>query len=261
MPPLSSNPLRRRLAGGGVALGFGVRLVRGVEIVNLAAGCGYDWLFIDLEHGPASVETAAGIATAALGAGLAPLARVSAADYTTAARILDAGAWGVLMSHVESAADAREAVARLKFPPDGHRSVSYSLAQLGHQPMRQADAARQFNDAMLIVAMIESRKAVEAAGDIAAVPGIDALFVGANDLATDLGVPGDFANPAIANACAQVVSACTTHGKWPALGGVYTEEPLRRYVDLGMRLVLGGTDMALLLEGARQRAEMIRRLC
>ena len=193
----SPNPARAGLANGDTLLGFGVRLTRTIEVVTLAAACGYDWLFIDLEHGPTSVETAADLCTAALAAGIAPLARMSEADYSTAARMLDAGAWGILMPHIQRAADASEMVKRLKFPPLGRRSVSYSMPQLGFKALNQAEAVQRFNDEMLLVAMIESAEAVTHADEIAAVSGIDALFVGTNDLAMDLGIPGEVGHPKI----------------------------------------------------------------
>lgn len=258
VPGPGINPARARLERGDTALGVGLRLARTVEFAPLMANCGYDWLFIDLEHSAMSLDTAADISVVALGAGIAPLARVPAADYSMAARILDCGAWGVLMSHVETAEQARETVARLKFPPVGHRSVSYSMPQLGFQPMRQADATRLLNEQMLLVAMIESPAGIANARDIAAVPGIDALFIGTNDLAMDMGVPEAFGDPRIVAAYDAVIAACRVHGKWPAMGGVYGEELLRRYIGMGMRMVLGGTDMGLLTESARQRAEMIR---
>jgi 2-keto-3-deoxy-L-rhamnonate aldolase RhmA len=257
-PPI--NPLRARLQRGELAVGLGVRLARVSETAPLAARCGFDWLFLDLEHSPMSLETAAAISVAALGAGVAPLARVSARDYTCGARMLDAGAWGVLMSHVDTAADAAEMVAELRFPPAGRRSVSYAMVQLGFPPLSGKDAAAQFERDAIMVAMIESVDGVANADAIAAVPGVDALFVGANDLSMDLGVAGDFGHDKIAEACDRVIEACRRHGKWPALGGVYAQPLLRRYVSAGMRMVLGGTDMALLTESAGQRATMIRGL-
>jgi 2-keto-3-deoxy-L-rhamnonate aldolase RhmA len=253
------NPLRQRLDNGEVAFGLGLRLARTMETVALAAGTGYHWLFIDLEHSALTTDTAGDLCMAALGAGIAPLVRISASDYTTAARLLDSGAWGILLPHIEGPEQAAEAVRELKFPPEGHRSVSYGLAQLGFTPMPRADAARHFNEQMVLLAMIESPRAVTQAEAIAAVPGIDGLFVGTNDLSMDLGVADDLGAAGIRDAYAQVVAACRAHGKWPAVGGVYTEELVQRAIDQGMRLILAGTDMALLLDGLRQRSAMLQR--
>jgi 2-keto-3-deoxy-L-rhamnonate aldolase RhmA len=256
---LPANPLRAKLEGGQAALGFGVRLARTAEFVSLIASRAYDWLFIDLEHSPMSLETAAELCVTALAAGLAPMARVADGDVAAAARVLDAGAWGVLMSHVEDADEAAAMVRELRFPPAGTRSVSYSLPQLRFAAMRGGETAGHFNQQVLLVAMIESARAVENAAAIAAVPGIDALFMGANDLSADLGVPGDFAHSAVAAAGARIVEACRRHGKWPGIGGIYDEALLRQHAAGGMRLILGGTDMALMLEATAQRFEMLRR--
>jgi 2-keto-3-deoxy-L-rhamnonate aldolase RhmA len=225
----------------------------------LAASAQYQWLFLDIEHGPMSVETAAELSVMALASGVTPLARLSSGDHSLAARLLDAGAWGVLMSHVETAEEAATMVRRLRFPPEGERSVSYSLPQLRFAPMGGGAAARHFNEQMLLVAMIESSAAAGRASEIAAVPGIDALFVGANDLTTDLGVPGEFGHAGVAEACRCVVDACAAHGKWPGVGGIYEEALLTPHLEAGMRLVLGGTDMALTSSALHRRMEMLRR--
>ena len=256
---LPVNPLRPRLARGEVAFGFGVRLARVAEVASVASSCQFDWLFLDLEHSPMSVEAAAAISVAALGAGLAPLARVPPGDFGVAARLLDVGAWGVLMPHIDTAEQATAAVHALSFPPAGARSVSYSLPQLAFASMRGGEAARHFDQQALLVPMIESARGVANAEGIAAVPGVDALFVGANDLSADLGVPGEVGHEAVTAACQRVVQACQARGKWPGLGGVYAEELLRGHVGRGMRLVLGATDMALMLDAARDRSAMLRR--
>jgi len=256
---LPVNPLRVRLARGEVAIGLGVRLARVAEVATLASSCQFDWLFLDLEHSPMSAETAAAISVAALGAGLAPLVRVPPGDFGVAARLLDAGAWGIFVPHIDTAEQAAAAVHALSFPPLGARSVSYSLPQLAFAPMHGGEAARHFNRQAMLVPMIESAQGVANAVAIAAVPGVDALFVGANDLSADLGVPGEVGHERVNAMCHQVVQACLAQGKWPGLGGVYAEGPLRGHVAQGMRLVLGATDMALMLDAARDRSAMLQR--
>jgi len=258
-PALPLNPLRSTLERGDVAFGVGVRLTRTPELVALAAACDYRWLFLDIEHSSMSIDTAAGLSVTALGAGITPLARVPAGDCTLASRLLDAGAWGVLASHIETADEAAAMVRQLRFPPSGNRSVSYSLPQLRFAPMAGGTAARHFNEQVLLVAMIESSVAVAHAFEIAAVPGVDALFVGANDLTADLGVPGEFVHAGVTEACRHVIDACAAHGKWPGLGGIYDEAQLRPHVEAGMRLVLGGTDMALMTAALRERRAMLER--
>lgn len=254
------NPARERLKRGEVSLGMGVRLTRSVEIAQLMRTCGYDWLFIDLEHGPLALESASQIAVAALGAGIAPIVRVPNGQYDMATRMLDGGAWGIVMPHVDTPEEAATVVDRLKYPPAGHRSVAGGLAHFGFKAMPIGEASRIINDNLLLTVMLETPKAIANADKIAAVPGVDVLLVGTNDLAMEMGIPGDLGNAQIVAAYETVVAACKRHGKWPGMGGVYTEDLLKRYIAMGVRMILGGNDMSMLMAASAQRAGFLRRL-
>jgi 4-hydroxy-2-oxoheptanedioate aldolase len=252
------NPARERLAKGEVSLGIGVRIARGVEIARSMQSCGYDWLFIDLEHGSASIETAAQIAAASLDAGIAPLVRVPKGQYDMATRMLDSGAWGIVMPHVDDAEEAAEAVRRLKYPPQGHRSVAGGLAHFGYKGVKVGDSSRIINENMLLTLMVETPEAIHAADAIAAVPGVDVVLIGTNDLAMEMGIPGDVGNQRIVAAYETVIGACKRHGKWAGMGGVYTEDLMKRYIGMGMRMILCGNDLSLLMTSATQRATALR---
>lgn len=257
--PALINPARQRLAKGELSLGIGVRYARTVDVAKIMRGCGYDWLFIDLEHGSMSLDLAAQISVAALDAGIAPLVRVPSGQYAMATRALDGGAWGIVMPHVDTAEEAAEIASRLRYPPLGHRSVVGGLAQLDFKAVDVGEATRALNAETLVVAMVETPRSVANAERIAAVPGIDALLVGTSDLAMEMGRPGDLGHPDIAAAYEQVIAACRKHGKWPGMGGVYTDDLLARYVPMGMRLILGGNDLSFLMAGASRRADFIRK--
>ncbi|HLJ22180.1 MAG TPA: aldolase/citrate lyase family protein, partial [Stellaceae bacterium] len=177
-----TNPAKERLKKGEVALGCGVRLARTVEIAKVMAISGYDWLFIDMEHGSIDLDIACQMAVAALDAGIAPIPRVPAGEFSIATRLLDGGAAGIVIPHVDTADEAREIVDRLKYPLQGHRSVAGAMAQLGYRPTPLGEASRVVNAETLLVVMIETPRAVENAEAIAAVPGIDVLLIGTNDL-------------------------------------------------------------------------------
>ena len=119
MPAAVRNVAREKLEQGQLSLGVGVCITRGVEI----AKAGFDWLFLDMEHGVMSLEACPQISTAALDAGITPIARVPNGEYAIATRALDNGALGTVMPHVDTADEAREVVNRLKYPPVGHRSM------------------------------------------------------------------------------------------------------------------------------------------
>ncbi len=176
------NPARDRLVRDELSLGVGLRQARTVDIAKAMATAGFDWLFIDLEHGSIPLDVAAQISCAALDAGISPIVRVPHADYGLATRALDTGAIGIVMPHVDSAEEAREVVDRLRFPPRGHRSVGYAYAQLGFRALPTREAAPLIDAATLVVVMLETPAAIAEADAIAAVDGVDVVMIGTNDL-------------------------------------------------------------------------------
>jgi 4-hydroxy-2-oxoheptanedioate aldolase len=253
------NVARERLERGELSLGLGLRMARTVDIAKALKTCDYDWLFIDLEHNTMSIDTAGQIAVAALDVGIAPLVRVPRRQYWMATRALDGGALGVVMPHVDTAEEAREVADHLRYPPAGHRSVAGSLPQMDFKPMKTGDITTVLNAATLITVMVESPESVENVDAIAAVPGVDAILIGTNDLAMEMGIPGDFTNPKIVGAYEKVIAACKKHGKFPGMGGVYAEDLMRRYIGMGMRMILAGGDTGMMMQAATQRAVLLRK--
>ncbi|KAB2850327.1 MAG: aldolase [Hyphomicrobiaceae bacterium] len=254
------NPARRRLEQGGLAIGVGARQARTVDTAVMMASLGYDWLFIDLEHGSLSLDTAAQLSVACNAAGISPIVRVPKGQYDMATRALDSGAMGIIIPHVDTADEAREAVDRLKFPPAGHRSAGGPMAQARFAGAPLAIAAKVFNAAMLIVPMIETPLAVKNAETIAATPGVDALLIGTNDLTLEMGIPGEIMHKDVHSAYESVIAAAKKHEKWAAVGGVYTPEGLKHYIGMGCRMALAGSDYSFLMAAAGERAKMLRGL-
>jgi len=254
------NPARERLAKGELALGIGLRQARTVDIAAVMATCGFDWLFIDLEHGTMPLDIAVQISCAALTAGITPLVRVPSRQYALATRALDGGALGIVMPHVDTAEEAKVIVDHLKYPPLGHRSVAGGQAYLGFRPVPMAEATRTMNTETLVVVMLETPQAIANADAIAAVPGVDVLLIGTNDLAMEMGIPGEFNHAEIARAYERVIAACRRHNKAPGMGGVYVEDLLAKYIGLGMRMILSGNDLSLIMAGGSQKTKFLRGL-
>src|SRR5579872_6611235 len=183
---MQNNPARDRLEKGEVAIGVGLRQARTVDVAAAMKTCGFDWLFLDLEHNSMALDAAVQIAMAANGAGIAPLVRIPAGRYDLATRALDGGAWGIVVPHVDTPEEAREAVSRLKYPPIGHRSIAGPMPQFGFEPRPLGEATAAVNAQLLLVVMLETSAAIANAEAIAAVPGVDALHLGANDLCMEL---------------------------------------------------------------------------
>ena len=252
------NSARERLEAGELAVGIGLRQARTVDIAAAMKTCGFDWLFIDLEHNSMPLDTAVQISMAATAAGIAPLIRIPAGRYDLATRALDGGALGVIVPHIDTVEQAREAVSRLRYPPLGHRSIAGPMPQFSFQPIPLAEATAAVNAQLLIVAMLETPQAIQAAEAIAAVPGIDALHLGANDLCLELGIAGQFMHVDVDRAFATVIAACRKHGKWPAMGGIYSAEELSHYVRKGVRMILAGNDLNLLMMAGAARVVHVR---
>jgi 2-keto-3-deoxy-L-rhamnonate aldolase RhmA len=252
------NPARERLAKGELALGIGLRQARTVDIAAAMASCGFDWLFIDLEHGTMPLDTAVQISLAGLTSGISPLVRVPARQYAMATRALDGGALGIVMPHVDTAEEARAVVDHLKYPPLGHRSVAGAMAAFGFRSVPTGEATAAANAETLVVVMLETPQAIANADAIAAVNGVDVLLIGTNDLMMEKGLPGQFAHAEVASAYERVIAACRKHGKWPGMGGVYAEDLLAKYVGMGMRMIIAGNDFGLLMSGGAARAKFLR---
>jgi 2-keto-3-deoxy-L-rhamnonate aldolase RhmA len=255
---IAINAAKARLKKNQLAVGIGIRLVRNVDIIKVMKAAGFDWLFLDLEHGVMSIETAAEICVAAQDSGIAPIVRVPYGELAMATRLLDGGALGIVVPHVDTAEEAREIADRLRYPPLGHRSVGGGQAQFDYAPMKMAEMIRRSNDNTLITVMIETPKAVKNADAIAAVPGIDCLLVGSSDLSMELGIPGDRGHQKIQDSVDKVVAACKKHGKWPGMGGAYSDELLKLYTGKGMKMILSGNDMPLMIAATKALQGKVR---
>ena len=256
------NPLAERLKSGGLGLALMIRHARTVDIAVAAATCGFDALYFDLQHTPTPEEVVAQISVAASGAGVAPLVRVPDCDYAAALRMLDSGALGIVMPDVSSVEDARQAARHCKFAPLGNRGAYGSWPQLGYRALPALEARKALNDATLLIVMIENQTALENVEAIAAVPGVDVVHVGSNDLATDLGVAGELTHPKVLAAIERVVRACREHGKFPGVGGLTGGDPRRieQVVKLGARFLTAATEWNLMLAAGHERVKLLRGL-
>ena len=255
-----SNVARQKLEQGQLSLGVGIRTTRSVEVAKMMATAGFDWLFLDMEHGTMSLDACAQISAAALDAGIAPIARVPNGQYSIATRALDNGAMGIVMPHVDTAAEAREVVEKLKYPPIGHRSVGGWGPHYQLQKLSTGEAVKALNAANLTVVMLETPTAIANADAIAAVPGVDVLLIGTNDLCAEMGIHGDFGNERVADAYGKMIAACKKHNKFPGMAGIYNETIMPRYIGMGARFILSGQDANFMLAAASARTGFLRKV-
>jgi 4-hydroxy-2-oxoheptanedioate aldolase len=240
--PLDRGRLRARLAAGQATLGTFIGAASAVT-AEACAAAGVDWLVLDLEHGSGGEEQVRHVIPAAGAYGVATVVRVESAARIRIGRVLDLGAAGVMLPRLDTAAEVAEAVRHLRYPPDGDRGVAtYNRAcRFALDPGALARAA----DEVLGVVQVESASAVEQVGEIAALDGVDVLFVGPQDLSFNLGVPFDLTAPAYLAAVERVRAAAGRHGKACGLLVGDGAAAAQRLAE-GWRFVAIGSDATLL---------------
>ncbi len=255
-----TNRMQEKLARGEVALCMATRLARSAEIGMIADACGFDAFFIDMEHSATSLEAAAQMCTAALPVGVTPLVRIAGHDFHDATRLLDMGAQGIVCPNVSMRDEALAFADACRFPPVGTRSVAGPGALQGYRATALSDVNAQGNAATTLIPMIETPDGVANADAIAAVPGIDILLIGSNDLCTAMGIPGDLKHPKLRAAYEGVAKACAAHKKVLGVGGIRGDVGhVAELVKLGARFVIAGSDVQYLMKAARDEVAALRK--
>lgn len=255
-----SNHAKESLAAGKLVLGMSVRQSRTVDIASIAKNSGFDFLWIDMEHSSISLDTAIQLCLASIPWGITPLVRVQSKHGFHLSRVLDGGAMGVIVPHVDTADEARKITDACLFRPRGGRGVSGAAPQLGFKTLPFREMRQQLNDLTMIVVQIESPEAVENAEAIAAVPGIDVLLIGTNDLCAAMGIDGETDHPKVEAAYAHVISAARKHGKHVGTAGARNEAATRKFIEMGARLVNCGSDYTMIMKGAAQAVSSMRHI-
>ncbi|WP_197455745.1 HpcH/HpaI aldolase family protein [Stieleria neptunia] len=223
--------------------------------VEIVADVGFDWLLIDLEHGSGSLADLRGMLLACRGGDAAPVVRLRSVDPDTVKFVMDSGAAGIMFPYVSSVDEARRAVRCMKYPPLGRRGVAGVIraTDYGRNWKPYFDEA---NDKSLAIVQIETPEAVEAAEEIAAVEGVDVLFVGPLDLSVNLGHPADFGHPSVTQALQHVVECCQRQGK---SAGILTKDGLvRQHKEQGFRLLAYGSDSGAVISGMQSYLTELR---
>lgn len=221
---------------------------------EILSNAGFAWLGIDCEHTSVGIQGVESIARAIHGRDTALLVRVSRADIIEIRQCLDVGAAGVIVPMVESAEQARTAVAAAKYPPDGVRG--YCFGRMNDWGTSFDQYAATANDSVIVIAMIETKAGVDNIEEILAVPGIDGIFIGPYDMSGSYGVPGQTQHPYLKKAYQSLVDACRRHGKVAGQHIVNsTPEKLNEAVALGYTFICLDADIILLNQSANSAME------
>jgi len=229
---------------------FGVVItVNSVEVAAQIATLGFDFLWIEMEHAPITLETLRNIVLATRGLPAVPFARPPVNELWTAKRVLDAGVLGVIFPFTRTPELARQAVAACRYPPAGLRGSGARLAQVRWPP---AEGYYDFADEnVLVVAMVEDISAVTHIEEIAATPGLDVLFIGTSDLSFSLGLRGRQDHPKLEAAVRKILAAGKKHGKTVGRPARTTSE-INRFQKQGFRFFMTAADVDLMAAGASQ---------
>ena len=251
------NDVRRALLERRVSVGSWIQLGY-PGIAEVLSNVGFDWIAVDCEHTDIGVDKFTSIARAMYGRGPVPLARVRENDTLAIRQILDAGAEGVIVPLVNTADDARRAVAAAKYLPVGERG--FAFARANDYGVRFDDYVSHANEDVLVVVMAESREAVENIHEILAVDGVDGVFIGPYDMSGSYGVIGQLDHPLITEAFFTICEACRDAGKAAGIHIVTPDqEAVHKALEAGFTFIAIGMDDVFLDRGARNALEMIQR--
>jgi 4-hydroxy-2-oxoheptanedioate aldolase len=247
--------LRARIRSGetlfGTFLGLG-----SPTATEMCARAGFDWVIIDLEHGAGHESDLLAHLHAVGSTPTAAIVRPRSGDRLRIGRVLDLGAHGVMVPRIDLPGQAAEAISFTRYPPDGIRGLALStrgagLGELGHGDVRA------INQQVVVIIQIESPSAVDHAAEIAAIDGVDVLFVGPTDLTHSMGIPGRFGDSRYLAALEHVVAAAEGAGK--ATGILLRDATvLPRHLELGLRFIGLGSDLAFIADGARTALALTR---
>jgi 2-dehydro-3-deoxyglucarate aldolase/4-hydroxy-2-oxoheptanedioate aldolase len=249
-PKVAKRTLRERAMTGDQVLGAMIYEFFSPGIAQCLKLAGAEYVIYDMEHTGVSLETIKWQVSACRGIGIAPMVRVPRGEYHFLARALDIGCQGVMVPMVESVAQAKAIAEATRYPPKGRRGAAFGFAHDDYTAGAPIDKIKAADARTLVIAQIETERGIDCVEEIAAVEGIDVLWVGHFDLTNFLGIPGQFDNPKYLNAVKRVVAAAKAHGK--GRGFMPTDETwATSYKKHGFNMLATGTDHAMLMAGVR----------
>ncbi len=239
---MNHNFVKQKLREGGVSIGTMMFEFNTTGIARIAANAGAEFALFDMEHSGWSIETIRMLIATTPKSQMIPIVRIPATEYHFIANVLDMGAMGVMVPMCENADQARLLVNSAKYPPVGRRGAAFRIAHDDYCGGSIPDTIQSANDETLLIAQIETARGLDHVEEIAAVPGIDALWIGLYDLTLSLGIPGQMNHPDVLTATDRVFAACRTNNKVPAVL-VNSIPEAQSQLQRGFKLIAYGGDL------------------
>jgi 2-keto-3-deoxy-L-rhamnonate aldolase RhmA len=256
-PVVRDNPVKAALAGGGRAFGAMIFEFFSPGLPQICKNAGADFILYDMEHSGLGLESLKVQCALCRGLDIVPMARVPRGEYHFIARALDVGALGIMVPMVGSAQEAAHIVSCTRYPPLGRRGAAFGFTHDDYQGGDVAQKIAALHARTMVIAQIETAEGLDQVEAIAAVDGVDALWVGHFDLTNFMGIPGQFAHPDFLRAIARVLEACADHGKTAAF--LATDDAWARdYAAKGFRLMAYGIDQLMLQQALKSGLDLLR---
>lgn len=254
---MRTNPVKAKLATGGRAYGAMFFEFFSPGVPQIAKNAGAEFVLYDMEHTGLSFETLKAQFALCRGLDVVPMVRVPRGEYHFIARALDVGAMGVMVPMVGTAEEATHIVACTRYPPRGRRGAAFGFAHDDYQGGDVAAKIAAIHERTLVIPQIETAEGLRNADAIAAVPGVDLLWLGHFDLTNFLGIPGQFQHPEYIAGVKQIVAACEAHGKTAAFLAA-DDAWAREYKTYGFRCFAYGVDQLLLQSALAHGLELLK---
>lgn len=254
---MRDNPVKEKVARGEPSFGTMAWEFFTPNLPQICVAAGADFVLLDMEHSGVSLETIKMQLAACRGLPIAPFVRVPTTAYQYVARVLDAGAMGVMVPMVETAEQARNIVKWSHYPPAGRRGAAFGAAHDDFLPGSVTDKIAKAHERTFIMCQIETEIGLENVEKIAAVEGVDCVWVGHFDLTNFLGIPAQFEHPKYLKALDRVVKAAVRHGKVAGFMAVDERWAADVYAQ-GFRIIAYSVDTVLLQAGIRSGLAALR---
>ena len=255
--PVPTNRMKAKLAAGELCVGTMLVEIRQASVLTMLANAGFDFVLIDNEHGPFSVETIADLCRAARLEGVTPVVRIPELTYAHVAQSLDGGAQAIMLPRVVERSQVEECVRYLKYTPQGRRGAVLARGHTAFKAGPLLETLAALNNESMLVVQVETKEAVDRLDEILSVPGVDAALIGPTDLSVALGVGGQMEHPTLTGAIEATMAACARHNVVPA---IHTNDTAMTaaWARKGMRMVSINSEVGLLTAAARGAIQTIR---
>ncbi len=251
------NKVKWDLKDGKTSIGTFLNLMKDPEAVRILGDAGFDFFVVDAEHSPYNEDTARLLMKEGRATGIMPFMRVPDPIYHFLARALDSGAMGLIIPRVETKEQVERIIESTKFPPWGRRGSALRPVALDYESTPVQDYIVQANRETMIAIQIESSTAIERIDDLLSVEGVDAAFIGPNDLSINLGIPGKQGDPKMFECVKEVIEACKRHDAVP--GCQQNDlELLIEWMKMGITMASYGSEVVHLKTGAEMKARKMR---